>query len=292
MYTVSACVNDVAVVSVPLHVPGFAVDAEAVCARLSAEPSIKLVYLCSPGNPTGALISPRAVDQILAHPTWNGILVVDEAYVDFATTPDASSATRVTQYPNLVVMQTLSKAFGLAGLRLGYAFCAEPVAALLNALKAPYNISSPTSALACAALRPRSLEVGERHKRNILAQRARLVDELPRVKGVGKIIGGLDANFVLVEMLDAAGRASNEVAVRVYEELAGNRGVVVRFRGKEAGCLGCLRITVGTEGEVGRFLSELGGVLAAARREVGSGVLGKEAAREEKREEVASAVVT
>ena len=304
MYAVSAQVNDVAVVHVPLLASaGFAVDADAVAAALTADRAIKLVYLCSPGNPTGALVSPAAVEALLAHPSFNGILVVDEAYIDFAPA-GASLAPWVARHPNLVVMQTLSKAFGLAGLRLGAAFCAPPVAALLNALKAPYNVSSPTSALACAALRPASLAVVAAHRDAILAQRARLVAALGRIAGVGRLRGGLDANFVLVEMLDAQGRPSNAVAVRVYEELAGRRGVVVRFRGRELGCEGCLRVTVGTEAEVDRFLDELTRMLKEVRAQVGSGkgvgverqqgqrdsAAGRE--EEQRREESASAVVT
>lgn len=308
MYAVSAQVNDVAVVHVPLLASAsFAVDTDAVAAALTADRAIKLVYLCSPGNPTGALVAPTAVTALLAHPSFNGILVVDEAYIDFATA-GASLAPWVARHPNLVVLQTLSKAFGLAGLRLGAAFCAPPVAALLNALKAPYNVSSPTSALARAALRPASLAVVAAHRDAILAQRARLVAAMGRTDGVGRLRGGLDANFVLVEMLDAHARPSNAVAVRVYEELAARRGVVVRFRGRELGCEGCLRVTVGTEAEVGRFLDELARVLKAVRAQVASDggvveerrqghpgsspaavVVGRE---EERREEIASAVVT
>lgn len=266
MYTVSAVVNDVSIISVPLLVDAdFAPDVDAISAALSSNPRIKMVYLCSPGNPTGALIPKAAVEKLLAHPTWNGVVVVDEAYVDFASSPSASLAELVTEYPNLVVMQTLSKAFGLAGIRLGAAFTSSPIARLLNSLKAPYNISSPTSQLAMAALAPQNLSVSRKKIGYILEQRGRLVRELPRIPGIGRFRGGFEANFVLVEMLSApkeqGGEPSNEVALKVYESLAEHRGVVVRFRGKEKGCLGCLRVTVGTEEEVTRFLSEIKSVL-------------------------------
>jgi len=198
----------------------------------------------------------------LEHPTWNGVVVLDEAYIDFA--PDGTSlAEWVADWPNLVVMQTLSKAFGLAGIRLGAAFTSPEIARLLNNLKAPYNISNPTSQLAIAALQPTSLAVMRANRENILVQRERMIAEMPKIPGVGRFRGGRESNFLLVEMLDSASKPSNEVALAVYEQLAENKGVVVRFRGKELGCLGCLRVTVGTEAEVTRFLKELAVVLQA-----------------------------
>jgi len=264
MYTVSACVNDISVVPVPLLVnDNFRVDVPKVLDTLSNNPDVKVIYLCSPGNPTGTLIQKEDVVPILEHPTWNGIVVLDEAYIDFA--PDgASLAEWVLEWPNLVVMQTLSKAFGLAGIRLGAAFADPAVAGLLNNLKAPYNISNPTSQIAQAALQASNLEVMRTNRQRILEQRDRLIVELPKIPGIGKFKGGYTSNFLLVEMLDAPnGKPSNEVALKVYETLAENRGVVVRFRGKEIGCMGCLRITVGTKEEVDRFLKEIESVLAS-----------------------------
>jgi histidinol-phosphate aminotransferase len=287
MYTVSAQVNDVAVVKVPLLPASFALDVPRIEAALVADPHIKLVYLCSPGNPTGSLVSKAEIASLLAHPTWNGVVVVDEAYVDFA--PDGTSlAEWVLEFPNMVVMQTLSKAFGLAGIRLGAAFTSPNIARLLNSLKAPYNVSNPTSQLATAALQPQNLAVMTSNKDKILAQRARLVQTLPTMAGIGKFKGGFDANFLLVEMLDATGTPSNEIALRVYEQLAEKRGVVVRFRGKELWCEGCLRITVGTEEEVDRFLKEIESVLADALR---AGNTNGAAADEEAKEQSASNVI-
>lgn len=259
MYTVSACVNDVTVVPVPLDLtPGsqFPLRPDAICAALEADREIKLVYICSPGNPTGALVSPSHVKQILDHPTYNGVVVVDEAYVDFSG-DEKSLAPWVTRYPNLVVMQTLSKAFGLAGIRLGAAFTSVPIARLLNSLKAPYSISSPTSVLAATALGEKGLAVMREHIGKILAQRERLLVELPKIPGVGRFLGGSDSNFLLVEILDKSGNACNVIAGKAYQGLAETKGVVVRFRGNEAGCKGCLRITVGTEVENTRLLEKL-----------------------------------
>lgn len=295
MYSVSAQVNDVGLVKVPLlPAPGFGLDVAAVTHALSTEPHVKLVYLCSPGNPTGSLLAKADVRAVLEHPRWNGLVVLDEAYVDFAPDePAASLAEWVAEWPNLVVMQTLSKAFGMAGIRLGAAFAAPPVARLLNSLKAPYNISSPTSALARHALSDASagerragggLAVMRAHRARIVAQRDRLLREMPRIAGVGRLRGGTSSNFLLYEMLDAGGAPDNVTALAVYERLAETQGVVVRFRGKEHGCLGCLRITVGTEDEVTRFLAALERTLAEFRGAAPP-------ADEEKKETVASGVV-
>ncbi|KAF8253913.1 histidinol-phosphate aminotransferase [Wilcoxina mikolae CBS 423.85] len=265
MYSVSAQVNDLEVVEVNLT-PEFAVDVEAISNVLSSPQGeeIKLVYLCSPGNPTCSLIDPNAVFQLLNHPTWNGVIVVDEAYVDFSP-PGSSLAPWVTSFKNLVVMQTLSKAFGLAAIRLGATFTSPEIAAVLNSLKAPYSISTPTSALGAAALGKEGLKVKEEKVARIVKERERLVKELPLIPGVGRFLGGFDANFLLVEMLDKEGKASSEVALKVYEQLAETRGVVVRFRGKETGCNGCLRMTVGTEEENGILLQRLREVLKEVR---------------------------
>jgi len=259
MYSVSAQVNDVGLVKVPLlPAPEFAIDLPLITSTLSSPEAsnIKLVYICSPGNPTGSLIKKENIKHVLEHPTWNGVVVLDEAYIDFAP-EDSSLAEWVAEWPNLVVMQTLSKAFGLAGIRLGVAFTSEPIAALLNNLKAPYNVSSPASAIACQALQAGGLEVMRRNRTSIIEQRDRLLKEMPSVKGVGRFRGGTASNFLLVEILNAQGKPDNGTALQVYEILAETRGVVVRFRGKEHGCLGCLRITVGTKSEVTRFLKEV-----------------------------------
>ncbi|KAI9882617.1 MAG: hypothetical protein M1823_005636 [Watsoniomyces obsoletus] len=302
MYGVSAQVNDLQVVHVPLDVEGggFGLRPTAINAVLSQDATIKVVYVCSPGNPTGKILDRSALEEILGHPTWNGIVVVDEAYIDFA--PQGASMTDlVLRYPNLIVMQTLSKAFGLAGIRLGVAITTPEIARLLNNLKAPYNISSPTSALATAAFRPESIAVMKKYRGMIISQRERLVSGLSRIPGRGRFRGGFDANFVLVEFLSSpgdthasrstsrsgkkTGEPSNEVALKVYEALAGKHGVVVRFRGKELGCQGCLRITVGTEKEVTRFLEELKVVLERVYRDIDGNGEKQKGSKDEEEEE-------
>jgi histidinol-phosphate aminotransferase len=265
MYAVSAQVNDVEIVHVPLNVDeGFTLQPNKINDKLSSDANIKMVYICSPGNPTARLIRKEDIQKVLEHPSWNGIVILDEAYIDFA--PDGSSlAEWVLEWPNLVVMQTLSKAFGLAGIRLGVAYSSPEIAGLLNNLKAPYNISSPTSTLATTALEPRNLDIMQQNRSKILQQRERLLQELPKIPGIGRFLGGRDANFLLVEILDKpqkdGGQPDNLTALAVYETMAGSRGVVVRYRGKEFGCQGCLRVTVGTKKEVERFLTELATVL-------------------------------
>ncbi|KIV79800.1 histidinol-phosphate transaminase [Exophiala sideris] len=295
MYAVSADVNDIEIVHVPLNPDdGFSLQPQQILDKLSSDPSIKLVYICSPGNPTAGLISKQDIQQILEHPTWNGVVVVDEAYIDFS--PEGSSlAEWVLEWPNLVVMQTLSKAFGLAGIRLGVAFSSPEIAALLNNMKAPYNISSPTSAIATAALQDENLKVMRENRSKIWEQRDRLLRDLPKIPGVGRFRGGIDSNFLLVEVLDKpkekGGQPDNATALTVYETMAGHRGVVVRFRGKEYGCQGCLRITVGTEKEVDRFLEELGSVLQQTYSR-GSNVNVNGEKEEEKREAEANGVIS
>lgn len=267
MYSVSAAVNAVGLVKVPLRpAPEFGLDVPAIMETLSGPDAekIKLAYFCSPGNPTGSLLAKEDIKRILDHSTWNGVVVIDEAYIDFS--PDgASLAEWVLEFPNLVIMQTLSKAFGMAGIRLGVAFCPIPIARLLNSLKAPYNIASPTSVLAHRALSDSGLAVMRNNRAKILNQRDRVIAEMAKIKGVGRLRGGADSNFVLVEMLNRDGKPDNAVAQTVYEKLAETKGVVVRFRGKEHGCLGCLRITVGTENEVTRFLVSLENSLTQVR---------------------------
>ena len=299
MYAVSADVNDIEIVHVPLSPDdGFALQPQQIREKLSADLSIKMVYICSPGNPTASLVRKQDVQQILEHPTWNGIVIVDEAYIDFS--PDGSSlAEWVLEWPNLVVMQTLSKAFGLAGIRLGVAFSTPEIAALLNNMKAPYNISNPTSTIAIAALQEENLAIMRKNREKIIRQRERLLKELPKVPGVGRFRGGTASNFLLVEILnqprEKGGQPDNVTALNVHETMAGQRGVVLRFRGQEYGCRGCLRITVGTEKEVGQFLEELEFVLkqiysSSSQGREGSGV--EDGQNEGKRETEANNVIS
>jgi histidinol-phosphate aminotransferase len=170
---------------------------------IDADPSIKLIFLCSPGNPTGTLISLESVRALLDYEPFKGIVVVDEAYIDFSE-PGSSAASLVTEYANLCVMQTLSKSFGLAGIRcvflhthfssavphpfqrrLGIAIAQPPLIQILSNTKAPYNISTPTAYLALRALSPASLSAMRQKIETLKLSRAKLLSSLHSLKGAG-----------------------------------------------------------------------------------------------------------
>lgn len=234
-----------------------------VLAATAADPDIKLVFLCSPGNPTGAAVPLSTTQQILDSPDFKGLVIVDEAYIDFteASNPGTtvSATTLLPNYPNLVVLQTMSKGFGLAAIRLGFAFTSPHLNRILSNTKAPYNVSSPTAALAIRALSDDSIRVMREKAKRIVAGRGFLLRAFAELnQDLGPLIGGLDANFIMVPVLSrATGRPDNVRAEKVYQAMAEVKGVVVRFRGKELGCTGCLRITVGTDEENNILLEKL-----------------------------------
>ncbi|KAJ7054506.1 pyridoxal phosphate-dependent transferase [Mycena amicta] len=259
MYSVCAQINDVGVVQCPLELSGangeggdrgrFSLRVSEIKAAVDADPTIKLILVCSPGNPTGTLIPLSVIRELLDYPRFKGIVVVDEAYIDFASA-DASAVSLVKAYGNLCVMQTVSKSFGLAGVRLGAAIAQPPLIQVLTNAKAPYNISTPTAHIALAALSEPSIAAMRANVAKLIANRATLLQALTTIPDVGPAIGSNDANFVLVPILDSAGGVpDNDRAQRMYRLLAEDNGVVVRFRGNEPGCTACVRITVGTAEE-------------------------------------------
>ncbi|KAG7858917.1 hypothetical protein KL919_002982 [Ogataea angusta] len=268
MYSICAVVNDVEIVKVPLDLETFQIQPDLILDQLETDPLIKLVYITSPGNPTAVQIKPMLLEELLAkvqQSQWNGLIVVDEAYVDFCEV-GSSVSVLVNKYPNLVVLQTLSKAFGLAGIRLGVCFSTPEISLLLNSMKYPYNISNLTSSVALRATSKDALAKMRQRVDLIKEQRQIVVDELAKLPGVGRNIGGLDSNFVLVEILNREGEPDNEIANKVYLTLAEQKNVVVRFRGKELGCKGCLRITIGTKEENETLISQLRLVLQEVRK--------------------------
>ena len=184
-------------------------------------------------------------------------MFVDEAYIDFS--PESSTVALTAKYPNLIVSQTLSKAFGCAGVRLGWAISTPEMAAVFNKTKAPYNISTPTSLLAKAALDASGVAVMRGKVEQLIQQRAALLTAVSDIPFFGPVLGGNDANFVLVTVVNRAGKPSNTLAQQIYTRLAEHEGVVVRFRGNEPGCLGALRVTVGTAEENAILLQRLRG---------------------------------
>ncbi|KAJ3571277.1 hypothetical protein NP233_g3856 [Leucocoprinus birnbaumii] len=282
MYAVSAQVNDVGVVKVPLEISGekgeggeegrFSVRVDKVLDAVAADPSIKLIFLCSPGNPSTTLVSLNTIRTLCSSPAFNGIVIVDEAYIDFASesSPNGepvSAVSLIEEFSNLVVFQTLSKSFGLAAIRLGIALAQPPLIQVLSNTKAPYNISTPTAHLALSALSPQSLAGMKSKIQTLIKNRASLLNKLfsdPITKrNLGKPIGAGHANFIMVPVLKKGSggeEVDNKRAERVYKMLAEENGLVVRFRGNELGCEACLRITIGTEEENEEVVKRLGKV--------------------------------
>lgn len=237
---------------------------------VAADLSIKLIFLCSPGNPTGTLVSLNAIRAICSSPKFSGIVVVDEAYIDFAnlmSNESISAVSLVKEFSNLVVLQTMSKSFGLAAIRLGIALAQPPLIQVLSNTKAPYNISTPTAYLALSALSPSSLAEMQTKIRTLTSNRSSLLEKLASseatTKHLGQPIGAGQGNFIMVPVLskDGSGRLDNKRAESVYKTLAEENGLVVRFRGNELGCEACLRITIGTERENEEVVKRLGKVL-------------------------------
>ncbi|HMR93244.1 MAG TPA: aminotransferase class I/II-fold pyridoxal phosphate-dependent enzyme, partial [Chitinophagaceae bacterium] len=197
-----------------------------------ADADTKIIWICSPNNPTGNSIHYHDIEMLLNN--FNGLVVIDEAYINFAR--QASWLKALKDYPNLVVLQTLSKAWGLAGLRLGMAFAHPDIITLLNRIKPPYNINQATQELVQKALE----ETGQVNDmiREIVAMRDELATVFKRMPLTEKVYPS-DANFLLVKVKDAAG---------IYRFLL-DRGIVVRDRSRVEWCEGCLRITIGTEKE-------------------------------------------
>ncbi|KAG8828723.1 histidinol-phosphate transaminase [Serendipita sp. 401] len=257
MYAVCAQINDVEVIRIPQDTTGgrLTVQADKVLEATSNDSSIKLIFLCSPGNPTGAVVPLSTIQTILESPSFKGLVIVDEAYIDFteASHPGQpiSATTLLPNYPNLVVLQTMSKSFGLAAIRLGFALSSPELNQILSNTKAPYNISAPTALIAMQALSEGSITAMKEKVQKVIKGRTFLLDAFSKMtQDFGPYIGGLDANFIMVPVLNRqTGKPDNERAQKVYQAMAETQGVVVRFRGKELGCTGCLRVTVGTEEE-------------------------------------------
>ncbi|WP_343743651.1 histidinol-phosphate transaminase [Chitinophaga sp.] len=237
MYEVSAHINDVTIRKVSLT-PDFQLDLEGL--QQAVDENTKLVFICSPNNPTGNSINRSDIELLLNN--FDGIVVIDEAYINFSR--QKSFIQELTEYPNLVVLQTLSKAWGLAGLRVGMAFAGEDIINVFNKVKPPYNISQATQELALQAL-DNVARVNE-WIRDIVIERDLLsagLEQLPQVLNVYPS----DANFILVQTTDAKG---------IYQYLT-EHGIVVRDRSKVELCMGCLRITVGTPEENVQLLDAL-----------------------------------
>jgi histidinol-phosphate aminotransferase len=237
MYKVAADVNAVNVQQV-LLTPDFDLDLDAIPNTFDA--TTKVIFLCSPNNPTGNLLTRTKILEVVKR--FYGLVVIDEAYIDFSKSK--SFIPEMKKYPNLVVLQTFSKAWGLAGLRLGMCFASEEIINILNKIKYPYNVNIKTQELAIDALDNvyrKDIWVDE-----ILKERKALESELEKLPLVEKVFPS-DANFLLVRVKDAQS---------TYQYLMNNR-IIVRDRSRVNLCYNCLRITVGTPEENKRLIEAL-----------------------------------
>lgn len=237
MYQVSADIANVEVKKVPL-LPGFQPDVAGILAL--ADQHSKILFLCSPNNPTANSLEPAAIQELIER--FPGIVAIDEAYIDFAA--QESFINRLADAPNLVVMQTFSKAWGLAGIRLGMIFASEMIIDYFNKVKPPYNINELTQQAALQALQD---EAAYREKLQLLLdERAALAAQLTTFAYVEEIFPS-DANFLLVKVNDPTA---------LYRFLT-EAGIIVRDRSRVLMCEGCLRFTVGTPEENRQLLAAM-----------------------------------
>ncbi len=237
MYEVSANINDVEVRKINLT-SSFQLDAEAILNAVDG--STKLIFICSPNNPTGNNMKRDDVELILNN--FQGVVIIDEAYINYSK--QKSFIQELTEYPNLVVMQTLSKAWGLAALRIGLCYASMDIIDLFNKIKPPYNINEASQHLAKDALQQTSQVNDWIHR--AVAAKEQMIKNLEDFRFVGTIYPS-DANFILVRVTDAE---------RLYTYLA-SQEIVVRNRSHEPNCENCVRITIGTEEENAKLIASL-----------------------------------
>lgn len=238
MYQVSANINDVEIIKVPLIAETFELDTNAILKAINA--NTKLIFICSPNNPTGTEVKLDSVKTILDN--FKGVVVVDEAYINFAKY--RTFIPELLKYPNLVILQTLSKAWGLAGLRVGMAFASRDIIDIFNKIKPPYNINLVSQKLALGAL-DNVAQVNEWTKQ-IVAEREKLVAEISKLPFVLKVYPS-EASFILVKTTDAKA---------IYNHLV-KAQIVIRDRSSVQLCEGCLRVTIGTPEENAQVLKSL-----------------------------------
>ncbi|MFR9649743.1 MAG: histidinol-phosphate transaminase [Rikenellaceae bacterium] len=232
MYKVAAATNDVAMREVQLNAD-YSLPVDKLLA--ACDENTKLMWVCSPNNPTGNSFEKADIERLITG--FNGVVVVDEAYVEFAS--NGGFAADLAKYPNLVILQTLSKAWGMAGLRFGLALANADIITIMNRVKYPYNINVLTQARVSEELKKDiTSQVSE-----ILEQRSRLAGELSKCECIEAVYPS-DANFLLVKVTDAD---------RLYDALV-EQGVIVRNRSKVKGCESTLRITVGSSKECDRVI--------------------------------------
>jgi histidinol-phosphate aminotransferase len=237
MYDVLANLNAIENIQVPLS-EKFQLEVDRILANVKT--NTKLIFICSPNNPSGNTLDSAAIEQLLH--AFSGVVVIDEAYIDF--TDEISWTERLKMHPNLIVTQTFSKAYGLAGIRLGLCYASQEIIAVLNKIKPPYNINTLTQKTALKTLQNQDQVASQ--VTTVLKERNRLVKAFENYSFIKKIHPS-EANFLLIEVDDANKR---------YNELI-KKGIVVRNRSTQLHCENCLRVTVGTPSENTLLLTQL-----------------------------------
>lgn len=236
IYEVSAAINNVEVIHVNL-LPDYEMNTTAI---LHAGQNARMLFICSPNNPTGNAYTPRQIEELIQQ--FNGLVVIDEAYIDYSA--QASATQFISKYSNVVVLQTFSKAWGLAGLRLGMAFASEQIVGYLNKVKPPYNISEPNAQLALQAIG--NVQWVQQHIALTISERDKLIEQLSKLPAEVKVFP-TDANFILARFTQARATYNYLVAA----------GIIVRDRSMVQLCDECLRITVGTPAENEQLINTL-----------------------------------
>lgn len=236
MYEVAASVNDIEIIKIHLN-DDFQININDITPWLP-DNNLKLILICSPNNPSGNCIRTETMEKIISG--FKGIVLVDEAYIDFASAPSLKDS--VAKYPNLIVMQTFSKAFGMASARVGMAFADQGIIKYLNKMKPPYNISTINQKAVLHRLR--STEMFKEQVSSIINERERVASELKKLSLIKRVYPS-DANFLLVKV--------NDPNV-IYNYLV-DRKIIVRNRSSVVE--GCIRITIGTKAENNKLLKTL-----------------------------------
>ena len=236
MYEVLAAINDIEVLKCPLY-EDFQIDLEATL-KLITDERLKIIFICSPNNPTGNCMKKETIRTLLDK--FQGILLIDEAYIDFSTA--SSWITKTQHYPNLVVIQTMSKAWALAAARIGTAYANQSIVTVLNKIKLPYNVSRLNQMAGISALENQERQTNQLEK--ILLEKQRTIDALLKLNCVTKIHPS-ETNFILVEFKDVH---------NVFHQLL-SKEIIVRDRSNLVS--NCLRITIGTEKENNELVKTL-----------------------------------
>ena len=251
MYEVSAQIQGAGIIRVPLQAieDTFALDVREILNRINQEPDLKVIFLCSPNNPTGTELDRTSLLRICESARNRCIVVIDEAYIEFSS--DGSISQFLSDYPHLIILRTLSKAWGLAGIRCGVAISSPEVIQLLNKIRAPYPLNTPGIKTVLEATAPSQEDRLKNRILKLKQDREELVTQILRLSVV-KHIYPSETNFLLVKFNDSE---------RIFYELK-SKGILVRNRSKEQGLEGCIRITVGTREQNQNLVSRLSEVLS------------------------------